>query len=173
MNIVKSETDDRRSRLFIPAFVIGWVIIVAGAMTAVHDARDAHPFALAVHVVTFDLGHDALLVPTGLLIAWIIGKVVPEVARGPVRAGLAVSTMFVLFAWPLIHRWGRRPTNSSTLPLDYGRNLTIVLVTVWLVAGAAIFRRWKTGLDRRASPPDAPDVPDQTDDVPDLTDAAN
>lgn len=150
MTTVQSQNHDRRSRMFIPAFVVGWAIIVAGAMTAVHNARDAHPFALAVHVVTFDLGHDVLLVPTSLLIAWIIGKAVPDVARGPVRAGFAVSTMFVLFAWPLIHRWGRRPTNSSTLPLDYGRNLTIVLVVVWLVVGAVIFRRRTTRHDRRA-----------------------
>jgi hypothetical protein len=135
------EIHDKRSRLFVPAFVIGWAIIVAGAMVALHNARDAHPFALAVHVVTFDLGHDALLVPTALLIGWLVGKAVPAIARGPVRAGLAVTAMFVLFAYPLIKRWGRRPTNSSTLPLDYGRNLTIVLVLLWLVVGAVVVRR--------------------------------
>jgi hypothetical protein len=136
-----SPPHDARSRLFIPAFFIGWTIIVAGAMTALHDARDAHPFALAVHVVAFDLGHDVVLVPTALFVGWLVGRLVPSFARGPVRAGLAVSTMFVLFAYPLIKRWGIRPTNSSTLPLDYARNLTVVLVLVWLVVLATIVRR--------------------------------
>jgi hypothetical protein len=131
----------RRTRLFVPALVLGWAVIVVGVMAALDDARDAHPFALLVHVVAFDLGHDVLLVPTALVIGWLVGRVVPPVARGPVRSALAVSAMFVIFAYPLIRRWGRRPTNSSTLPLAYGTNLAIVLVLVWLVAAAVVIRR--------------------------------
>ncbi|MCU1387809.1 MAG: hypothetical protein JWL72_1147, partial [Ilumatobacteraceae bacterium] len=108
---MRSTEHDDRGRLFIPALIIGWAVIVHGAMTALDNARDAHPFALAVHVVTFDLGHDLLLVPTALIIGWLIGKLVPAVARGPVRSALAVSAMFSIFAYPLIRRWGRRPTN--------------------------------------------------------------
>ena len=138
---MSAEPTNDRSRLFVPAFVIGWAVIIVGAMRALDDARDAHPFALVVHVVAFDLGHDVLLVPTALAIGWLIGRFVPAIARGPVRAALAVSAMFAIFSYPLIRRWGRRPTNSSTLPLAYGTNLAIVLAVVWLTAAGIVVRR--------------------------------
>ncbi|MCU1360992.1 MAG: hypothetical protein JWN99_2281 [Ilumatobacteraceae bacterium] len=47
--------------------------------------------------------------------------------------------------WPSPIRWGRRPTNSSTLPLDYGRNLTIVLVAVWVLALVVVVVRVRAG----------------------------
>ena len=59
-----------------------------------------------------------------------------------VRAVAAAATaLYVVLAYPLIRRWGRRPTNSSTLPLDYGRNLAIVIAVVWLLAGVVTVRR--------------------------------
>jgi hypothetical protein len=132
----------------VPAILVGWAIIGFGATRALGDARDAHPFALLVHVVAFDLLHDVVVAPALFLGAWLIGKVLPEVSRGPVRAAAAASALFVSFSYPLVRRWGQRPTNSSTLPLEYGRNLVIVLIVVWALAGAAIV--WRTVSARRA-----------------------
>ncbi len=143
--------DPPRGWWFMPCLLIGWGIIIFGVVSALHHSTDAHPFALAVHVVTFDLGNDLLLVPASLIVIWLVGRVVPRVARGPVRGALALTVMFSLFAYPLIRRWGRRPTNSSTLPLPYGRNLAIVLVVVWLVAAVFIVRR--VALSRRDGRP--------------------
>ncbi|HSB88233.1 MAG TPA: hypothetical protein VLD86_18100, partial [Ilumatobacteraceae bacterium] len=108
---------------------------------ALSDARDAHPVALLVHVVTFDLVHDLVIAPLLFVVAWSIGKVVPATARGPVRAAAAATALYIAIAYPLIRRWGRRPTNSSTLPLNYGRNLAIVIAAVWLLAGVVIVHR--------------------------------
>ena len=142
-----SETEDERppAWLFVPTLVVGWAIIAFGAHAALRNARDAHPFALLVHVVTFDLVHDIVIAPALFLVAWSIGKVAPPVAHGPVRAAAAATALYIAIAYPLIHRWGRRPTNSSTLPLNYGRNLTIVIATVWLLAGVVIIRRVRAG----------------------------
>ncbi len=133
----------------VPALLVGWAIIGFGATRALGDARDAHPFALLVHIVTFDLLHDVVVAPALFAGAWLIGKVLPPVSRGPVRAAAAASAMFVLFSYPLVRRWGQRPTNPSTLPLDYGRNLTIVLIVVWSLAGIVIV--WRTFTARRAA----------------------
>ncbi|HSB86034.1 MAG TPA: hypothetical protein VLD86_07000 [Ilumatobacteraceae bacterium] len=132
------------ARIFVPTLLIGWAIIGFGAHAALSNARDAHPFALFVHVVTFDLVHDIVIAPTLFVGAWLIGKVVPRVARGPVRAAAAATATYVAIAYPLIRRWGRRPTNSSTLPLDYGRNLAIVVGVVWLLAGVVTVHRVRT-----------------------------
>lgn len=136
-----STNDQIRKRTFLPALVIGWAIIAYGAKTALDDATDAHPFALVVHVVAFDLAHDLFVAPIVLAIGWLTGRLLPPVARGPVRAACAVSAMFVIFAYPLLHRWGQHPTNSSTLPLEYGRNLVILIVIVWTMALATIAQR--------------------------------
>lgn len=128
-------------RWFIPAFVIGWALIVWGATRALADSRDAHPFALVVHIVTFDLFHDLVIAPVVVLCGLLLGRIVPKVARGPVRAAAAFSVIVVVFAYPLLRRWGQRPTNSSTLPLPYGRNIVIVVAATWFVAAAVIVWR--------------------------------
>ncbi len=130
-----------RSRWFIPAFIVGWLVIWYGATRALGNARDSHPFALVVHVVTFDLVHDLVLAPVVLLVGWALGRMVPPIARGPVRAAAAISAIVVVFAYPLWRRWGHRPTNSSTLPLPYARNIVLVLALVWLAAAAVVVTR--------------------------------
>ncbi len=122
------------AKVFIPALFIGFGLMAYGANSALDDARDSHPFALAVHIVTFDLAHDLIVAPLAFLIAWIVGKVFPPRFRGPVRAALATSALILGFSYPLIRRWGKRPTNSSTLPLAYGRNVILLLLVVWLLA---------------------------------------
>jgi hypothetical protein len=127
--------------VLVAALVAGWTVIAFGAHAALHDAADAHPVALAVHVIAFDLVHDLVIAPLLFAAAWLIGRAVPRVARGPVRAAAAASALYIGIAYPLIRRWGRRPTNSSTLPLNYGVNLTIVLTVVWAVAALVIVHR--------------------------------
>lgn len=132
---------------FVPALVVGWAIIAYGLKTALDDSRDAHPFALVVHIVTFDLVHDIVVAPVLFVGAWLIGKLVPPVARGPVRSAAAATALYVAVAYPLVRRWGQRPTNSSTLPLDYGRNLTIVVAVVWALAAVVIVQRVRVARD--------------------------
>jgi len=127
--------------VFVIALVVGWLIIAFGVRAALDDPADSHPLALLVHVVLFDLGHDLVIAPIALGVGLIVGRVVPEVARGPVRTACAATALFVVFSYPLVRRWGARPTNSSTLPLEYGRNLTIIVVIVWLVAAVVVARR--------------------------------
>jgi hypothetical protein len=116
-------------------------VIGFGIHAALRNRVDSNPSALLQHVIAFDLGHDLVIAPLAVLLGWLVGRMVPRVARGPVRAGLAMTALLIIFSYPLMTRWGRRPTNSSTLPLDYGRNLTIVIVVVWLIAAAVIVRR--------------------------------
>jgi hypothetical protein len=66
----------------------------------------------------------------------------PPAVAGPVRAALATSAIVVVFAVPLVAGLGRRPTNSSTLPLHYGWSLLVLLAVIWTVtAGVIAFRR--------------------------------
>lgn len=137
-----------RALAFVPALLAGWAIIGFGAWSALRNSREAHPFALLVHIISFDLVHDLLIGPVLLFGGWLLGRVLPVVARGPGRAAAAATVLCVVFAYPLIRRWGQRPTNSSTLPLPYGRNVWIVIGIVWGCAAATI--AWRVVTARRA-----------------------
>jgi hypothetical protein len=137
----KPHTVDKRSRLFIPVFLSGWAIIAFGATRALGDARDSHPLSLVVHVIAFDIGHDAVIAPVVFIVGWLLGALLPEFARGPVRAAFAASAMFAVFSFPLIRAWGRRPTNSSTLPLNYAHSLLVVLAVIWVIATVVLITR--------------------------------
>jgi hypothetical protein len=130
-----------RAIVFVPALLVGWGMIAYGAMHALDDAGDAHPLAIVVHIVAFDVLHDVVIAPIVLLTAWMISKVVPHYARGTVRFAAAASAIVTVFSWPLVRAWGKRPNNSSTLPLDYGRNLVIVLAAIWALSIVTIVRR--------------------------------
>ena len=93
---------------------------------------------------TFLLGagvaHDALWAPAAVALGLLTATFVPAWARIPVRLGLAFSALCVLFSWPLVRRYGARPRNPSLLPLDYGRNLLLVLALVWAVVAVSLVR---------------------------------
>jgi hypothetical protein len=134
----QTEPHHPSAKVLVPALLVGWAIVGFGVHSALRNARESHPFALLVHVVTFDLGHDLIVAPVAFLVFWLAGRFLPERARGPVRAAIATSVLFSVFSVPLIHRWGKRPTNSSTLPLAYGRNLAIILALIWGLAAVTV-----------------------------------
>ena len=85
--------------------------------------------------------HDALLAPlvtvVGLALAWLL----PAWLRGPVAAALALSGLVLLFSYPLLRAFGRRPSNPTILPHDYTHNVLFVLAAIWSVALAVVLVR--------------------------------
>ena len=130
-----------RSRCFWPALGVGWALIALGLVGMVSERDRTRPLLLARYVIGFLLVHDVAVVPLVLLAAWLVSRFVPMVARGPVRGALAMSALVVAFAWPLLWRFGERPTNDSALPLRYGRTVPVVIAIVWMVAAAAVVGR--------------------------------
>ncbi|MQY04712.1 hypothetical protein [Actinomadura macrotermitis] len=78
--------------------------------------------------------HDAVLAPAVLLAGAVTAR------RHVLQGALAVGGVITLVALPMVLRLGRHPDNPSILPLDYGRNLLIVLAAV---ATTAAFVRWR------------------------------
>jgi hypothetical protein len=143
LDSVEPDQDGHRvsPKAFVPALLVGLALISVGVRSALGNQRDSHPSALVAHVVGFDLAHDLLLAPIALFVGWIIKKILPPYARGPIRGAIAISSMFVVFAYPLVRRWGKRPGNPSTLPLPYGTNLAIIVGIVWITAAVIVARR--------------------------------
>jgi hypothetical protein len=131
----------QRPWVIVCAFVVGGATMAVGVLPALENPADAHPLALAVHLVGFDLVHDLVFAPLVLAAGLALRRFVPARVRVPVSLAAASTLLVGVFSYPLLRRWGQRPLNSSTLPLPYGRNISIVIAVIWLVAAAAIIRR--------------------------------
>ena len=142
---------NERSRWFWPAVAAGWGLIVAGIVGMFSQRDRTTPFQLVRYVVGFLLVHDLVVAPVVIGVGWLVSRAVPPVARGPLRAALALSALVIVFSWPLLRRYGEHATNDSALPLDYGRTVPVVLGVVWLVALAVLAVRVVNGRRRAKS----------------------
>jgi len=85
-----------------------------------------------------------VLAPTLVLVGLAVGALLGPRHRGPIRAAMALTGLVVLFSIPLITAWGRRPTNSSTLPLNYAHSVVVIVAGIWLIAlGVVGARQWR------------------------------
>ena len=85
-------------------------------------------------VVETTLGVLVLGLPLALAAGWLIGKLVPPVARPVVQGAALASVLIALIALPSVLGHGRDATMPSALPRDYATGLWIVLASVWAVA---------------------------------------
>src|SRR3954447_11416377 len=133
--------NEERSRWFWPALAAGWGLIGVGVVGMFSQRDRTTPFQLVRYVIGFLLVHDLVVAPLVIGGGWLVTRFVPTVARGPLRAALALSALVVAFSWPLLRRYGEHATNDSALPLDYSRTVPAVLAVVWLVALAVLAAR--------------------------------
>ncbi|SDT14833.1 hypothetical protein [Jiangella sp. DSM 45060] len=131
-----------------------WTCLAAGAAIAGYglagawaDRADTRPAELAGWLAGSGLLHDALLAPV-VVAAALATRWVPDPARLPVRLGFALSALLTLLFWPVVRGWGRSPSVPSALPLDYGRNLVIVLALIWTAVATAVVVRVVRGRTR-------------------------
>jgi hypothetical protein len=123
---------------FWVGLLIGWSLIAYAVWGMWSQQADANPPGLLKWVLGLALLHDAVVAPVVTVAGLLLAAVLPERVRGPVIAALGASVLVVVFAIPLVRTFGKRELNSSTLPLDYSRNLVIVLVVIWAVALAVV-----------------------------------
>ncbi|MEV4293332.1 hypothetical protein [Microbispora rosea] len=108
---------------------LGGALVVTGFAGLVVDAHLTDPLGWALWFGGLIVAHDGVLVPLVLLTGVAVGRVR---SPSPVRAGLTIAAMLSLLALPMVTGLGRRADNPSLLPLDYGRNLLVVLGLVAL-----------------------------------------
>lgn len=112
-----------------------------GVAGLLHDPAGPRPVRYVLFAVAGLLGHDLVLAPLALLVGALVGRVVPAVVRGPVRAGLLATGVVALVAFPFVLGRGYRTTNPSALPLDYGHGLIVTIGGIWLgAAGVTVAR---------------------------------
>lgn len=124
------ETTSRRGLLV--GLGLGLPIIAFGLRGALVDGARTHPAELARWIVGAAVVNDLVVVPVVLGIGWAGRRVVPPRLWPTVRAGLLVSGVLALMAWPFVRGYGVDPANPSLLPRDYGGGLAGAIGLVWL-----------------------------------------
>ncbi len=136
---------ERRVRVALVA--AGLVVLLFGVVGLATDAMGPHPAKYLEFALAGLVGHDALLVPVGLAVGALAGRLAAPRWRGLVRGGLFASAAVLLVALPLVTGGGRTTTNPSALPLDYPAGLVVTLVAVW--AGTAAIGALRAVRSRR------------------------
>lgn len=96
--------------------------------------------------------HDLVLAPLWIALGWLAARLLPRPARPPVVVAAVVSGVLTLVTLPFLLTPGADPANPSFLPREYGRNLLLMVLAVWLVAAV-----WAAVAVRRAGRPSSPD----------------
>lgn len=125
----------------VPGFAaVGW-----GALGLLRDDRVPLP-AWLTWFVGSALVHDLVVAPLVVVIGAVLARFLPRPARPPIVVGLVVSGVLTLVAMPFILDLGTS-TEPGFLPLDYGRNLLLLVAgvmtvaVVWAVVASARARR--------------------------------
>jgi hypothetical protein len=136
-------------KAFWPALLVGWAAISVGLFGAFgrihHFAGTVAWKDVAKWTVGLAIVHDLFVAPAVCILGLILSRVVPARVRGPVQAGLIVSALVTLTAWPVYRVGVPLANNPSILPGSYGRGLLIVLAAIWFVAIALVLRALFTG----------------------------
>jgi len=112
-----------------------------GLRGIVVEADRVHPLSFGKWFVGALVAHDFVIAPiVFILAAFVLPRVRPPY-RACLQSGLIVSGVLVLVSIPFVGGYGRRADNASTLPLDYGRNLVVLLTVVWVVTFAVAAAR--------------------------------
>ena len=116
-------------RLFVGAglAMIGFALFGGGA-----PSLGTSPYLTFVVEVT--LGVLLLVLPLTLAVGWLIGKVVPVVARPVVQGACIATALIVAIALPSLLGYGRDAAMPSALPRNYATGLWTVLAVVWAAA---------------------------------------
>lgn len=152
---------ERPPRGFWVAAGAGFAVMGYAVAGVLGDARATHPRSFVAWVVGAALVHDLLVAPVVCLVGLLLGRVVREPWRTPVRAGSIVSGVVLLVAWPALRGYGRDrvPDNRSVQPLDYTTAVLTVLAVVWAVVAVWLAARLTHG--RRRTPRDSPSPTDR------------
>jgi hypothetical protein len=98
-----------------------------------------------IFMVAVLVAHDGVWLPLVLLAGTLVNRFVPARYRPPVRVAGIVAAALTVAALPLALGLGRTADNPSALPLDYGRNLGLVLLGVAATTGLVLLRRARAG----------------------------
>lgn len=149
----------RRWRISLAVTGIGLGLYGAGRLLT--EVPTSGLVSLAVWLVAAVLIHDGVFSPLVVTVGWGLRRAVPDRPRRYLQAALVVGSAATVIAIPMIYREDTQPRVKSLLLQDYGRNLSVILTIVGIVALGAYAVR--VAQDRTGPSPVPPTAtPDET-----------
>lgn len=136
---------DPSGPFFWSAAAVGLAVVAFGVAGLL---RNVHGEALLSWATLFAGGliaHDGIAAPLVGLLSLLLVRLLPRWARPPLTAGLVVSALVLVIAFPLVYPDDTRLANNpSLLPGHYDRALLGVIACVWVVTLALLVRAWRS-----------------------------
>ena len=133
---------DEPKPTYTKGFWIGLALAVPVLAYGLKGAYDNLPDVQLTSFATYFVGgavvHDLVLAPAVCLVGWIVLRVVPRVAVGPVQAALVASGVIGLISWPFVRGYGVTSGEPSFLSRNYATSVLTAWVVVWAIAAIAI-----------------------------------
>ncbi|MGH2839486.1 MAG: hypothetical protein ACRDKY_01520 [Solirubrobacteraceae bacterium] len=130
----------KRSRAFWPMTIAGTALSAFGLVGLLGDPRVGDSTSWLTYFAGGLIAHDLVWAPLVALGSVALVRLVPPRPRPVIQGALIVTATVLLVAYPVLDGGGRLANNPSLLPLDYERNLVVVLACVWGIAGGLIVR---------------------------------
>ena len=126
--------DERPGPFAWAVIVLGWAVMAVAVAGAIGDERLRGLGSWATWIVGAALVHDLVVLPVVLAVGWLLTRWVPTPWRVPMRTALVVSAVLTATVWPIARRWGARADNPSIVPLPVARNLSWIVVALFVTA---------------------------------------
>ena len=134
-------SERQTSPVFWFGLVVGWAVMGYGVWGFLSNHRSTVPARTVWWIVGTAVAHDAIVAPLVTLVGLLLAARLPRWARGPVAAAVAATGVVLLVSYPQLRHFGRRADNPSILPLDYPRNVALVLGVIWVAAAVGLVIR--------------------------------
>ena len=121
-----------RTRLALGA--AGSALIVFGVFRILQNSDYTNPRELVRWLIAAVVIHDGILVPSTMLIGFVLTHVFRPRVRRYVQGGLVASALITVIAIPLIDRRGSQPAVKALEQQNYGLHLGILIALVFGVA---------------------------------------
>jgi hypothetical protein len=131
------------------AVLAGCAVMAYGGWGLFLSHQVGHSANLILWLAASLFTHDAVIAPAAFALCWASTRLLPARAR-PWAAGVLLSGGAVLMIGLPALVWAGRDPNPTVLPLDYGRNILLVLLLVTGVAIAAPGAAFTVRAARRA-----------------------
>lgn len=122
---------------------LGVPIMAWGVRGLIGQRSRVEPLEWGRWIVGSALVHDALVIPAVVIVGTVLRRRVAAWAWPALRWALATSAIVAIVGWPFVRGYGRRASNPSLLPRDYGAGVLVALAVVWVVAAAMAALAWR------------------------------
>jgi len=132
-------------KIRIAMVAAGVALMAVGALAVLASVKGAALTNLGIWLVAGVALHDVVIALAVASIGFVVAKTIPRRVRGIVQGGLIVAAAVALMSIPVVLGKAKTPLNPSILPLDYPRNLMIIIGIVFaitaVVAAVKLARR--------------------------------